>query len=678
MVRVPPPEPPPPENPMLGEALAAVAQGTTAIMELLQSQAGQRGDRQQQHTTLQQFLAISPPRFAEARDPLEADDWLAEIKKHFKANAVREEDYVTFASFQLQGAAGSWYSTYKDNKGDTKITWDDFVKDFRAAHIPSGLIERKREEFLALRQSHRTVQEYNLAFVRLARYATKEVSTEAKRIARFRGGLATDIKYALTLSNPALFSEFVDQAIRQESAEAERSADKRKLREFSSAVMVHKKAKSWVPDPQPQRQQFQQRGAVVRTFARPTVPVQQGPLSTPPFARPPAPQGQPRPEIICFKCRKPGHKSPQCTDPRFARQPPPPPRSTPSNAMVRSQSRAARVNNVTLADAQQSSEIVLGRLLVCSVPTTVLFYSGASHSFISQSFASRVDLPHDQLPSKLSVVTPGSKFTSSWTVPDLEISIQGAIFSASLVVLPRSDIDVILGMDWLFKYKAKIDCPSKTVLLTHDSGAEIWYTCGSTVGPAQLYALNAGVAPLIEEVRVVREFPDVFPEELPGIPPVRAIEFVIELEPGTQPISRHPYKMCPEELIELKKQLVQLEKDGFIRASTSPWGAPCLFVKKKAGTSRLVQDNRGINKKTIKNKYPLPCINDLFEQLNGAKVFSKLDLRMGYHQICVREEDIPKTAFTTRYGLYEFTVMTFGFPNAPPTFMRSMNYLFQE
>src|SRR4051812_27477466 len=136
--------------------------------------------------------------------------------------------------------------------------------------------------------------------------------------------------------------------------------------------------------------------------------------------------------------------------------------------------------------------------------------------------------------------------------------------------------------------------------------------------------------------------------------------------------------MCPEELIELKKQLTQLEKDGFIRASTSPCGAPALFVRKKDGTSRLVQDYRGINKKTIKNKYPLTHINDLFEQLNGAKVFSKLDLRMGYHQIRVREEDIPMTAFSTRYVLYEFTVMTFGFSNAPPTFMRAMNFLFVD
>src|SRR3954470_23880682 len=169
-------------------------------MALLQDQNAQRNERPH-HTTLQQFLAINPPRFSEARDPLEAYDWLTEIKKHFNANIVRPVDYITFTSFQLQGAAGSWYSTYKDNKGDAVITWDEFVRDFRAAHIPSGLIKRKREEFLALRQGDRSVQEYNLAFVRLARYAPEEVAKETKRIARFRGGFATDIKYALTQSS---------------------------------------------------------------------------------------------------------------------------------------------------------------------------------------------------------------------------------------------------------------------------------------------------------------------------------------------------------------------------------------------------------------------------------------------------------------------------------------------
>src|SRR4051812_4364432 len=200
--------------------------------------------------------------------------------------------------------------------------------------------------------------------------------------------------------------------------------------------MVHKKGKSWAPEPQPQRQQFHPRGAVVRTFARPPVPVQHRPLSTPPFARPPAPQGQPRPEIICFKCRKPGHKSPMCIDPRFARLPPPPPRSTPSNAMVRAQPRAARVNNVTLADAQQSLEIVLGRLLVCSVPATVLFNFGAYHSFFSKSFARSHELQSEMLDTPLAISSPGSKMSSAVRVPDVQIQIQGLPFSAYLVFLP--------------------------------------------------------------------------------------------------------------------------------------------------------------------------------------------------------------------------------------------------
>src|SRR3954467_14200138 len=176
----------------------------------------------------------------------------------------------------------------------------------------------------------------------------------------------------------------------------------------------------------------------------------------------------------------------------------------------------------------------------------------------------------------MAISSPGSKMSLVVKVPDVQIQIQGLPFSASLILLPRSDIDVILGMDSLVQHKANIDFPSRSVRLTHDSGAEIWYTCGSRAGAAQLYALNAGVAPLLEEVKVVCEFPDVFPEELPGIPPVRAIEFVIELEPGTQPISRHPYKICPKELIELKKQLTELEIASFIHASTSPYGAQVL------------------------------------------------------------------------------------------------------
>ncbi|KAA0051866.1 ty3-gypsy retrotransposon protein [Cucumis melo var. makuwa] len=177
---------------------------------------------------------------------------------------------------------------------------------------------------------------------------------------------------------------------------------------------------------------------------------------------------------------------------------------------------------------------------------------------------------------------------------------------------------------------------------------------------------------------VVREYPDVFPDELPGLPPSREIDFAIELEPGTAPISRAPYRMAPAELKELKVQLQKLLDKSVIRPSVSPWGAPVLFVKKNDGSMRLCIDYRELNKVTVKNRYPLPRIDDLFDQLQGATVFSKIGLRSGYHQLRIRDSDIPKTAFCSRYGHYEFIVMSFGLTNARAVFMDLMNRLFKN
>jgi hypothetical protein len=180
----------------------------------------------------------------------------------------------------------------------------------------------------------------------------------------------------------------------------------------------------------------------------------------------------------------------------------------------------------------------------------------------------------------------------------------------------------------------------------------------------------------VERIPMVCDYPDVFPDKLSGMPPDRDIEFAIELQPGTAPISKRPYRMPLTELAELKKQLKELLDKGFIRPSTSPWGCPALFVKKKDESLRMCVDYRPLNAVTIKNKYPLPRIDVLFDQLVGAKVFSKIDLRLGYHQIKIHASDIPKTAFSTRYGLYEFLVMSFGLTNAPAYFMYLMNSIF--
>ena len=182
---------------------------------------------------------------------------------------------------------------------------------------------------------------------------------------------------------------------------------------------------------------------------------------------------------------------------------------------------------------------------------------------------------------------------------------------------------------------------------------------------------------LMDEILVVREFHDVFRDDIVGLPPDREVEFTIDLIPGTEPISIHPYRMAPAELRELKAQLEELLSKGFIRLSISPWGDLVLFVKKKYESFRLCIDYRQLNRVTIRNQYPLPRIDELFNQVQGSRVYSKIDLRSGYHQLRVWESDVPKTAFRTRYEHYEFLMMPFGLTNAPTSFIDLMNQVFQ-
>jgi hypothetical protein len=178
----------------------------------------------------------------------------------------------------------------------------------------------------------------------------------------------------------------------------------------------------------------------------------------------------------------------------------------------------------------------------------------------------------------------------------------------------------------------------------------------------------------LEDIHVVREFLDVFPDDLTGVPPKRAIEFKIKLQPGTAPIAKAPYKMSPVELKELKIQLQGLLYKGYIHPGTSPWGCSALDVEKDKAS--LCLDYRSLNVVTIKNKYALPRINILFDQLVGSQVFSKINLRSGYHQIMIHAKDIPKIAFTTRYGLFEYLVKSFGLTSVPAHFMYLMNSVF--
>ncbi|KAL4021646.1 hypothetical protein IC575_020452 [Cucumis melo] len=334
-------------------------------------------------------------------------------------------------------------------------------------------------------------------------------------------------------------------------------------------------------------------------------------------------------------------------------------------------------------EAERAGTVVTGTLPVLGHYALVLFDSGSSHSFISSTFMLHACLEVEPLHHILTVSTPSGKcMLSKEKVKACQIEIANHVIEVTLLVLDMLDFDVILGMDWLVANHASIDCSRKEVAFNPPSVVSFKFKGeGSRSLPQVISAmranklLNQGTWSILASVvdtrevdvslssePVVRDYPDVFPEELLGLPPHRET----------------PYRMALVELKELKVQLQELLDKGFIRPSVSPWGAPVLFVKKKDGSMRLCIDYRELNKVTVKNRYPLPRIDDLFDQLQGATVFSKIDLRSGYHQLRIKDGDVPKTAFRSRYGHYEFIVMSFGLTNAPAVFMDLMNRVFRE
>ncbi|GJS55762.1 putative reverse transcriptase domain-containing protein [Tanacetum coccineum] len=329
---------------------------------------------------------------------------------------------------------------------------------------------------------------------------------------------------------------------------------------------------------------------------------------------------------------------------------------------------------VVVENPQQNPNMVTGTFLLNDHYACILFDSGAEKSFVSFAFTPFIDIAPTALNTSYELELADGKVVSTNTIlRGCTLVLLNNVFKIDLLPTRLGSFDVIVGMDWLSYHRAVIDCYKKIVRIPLPND-EILEVQGERPekDPGSLACIKADEKKF-DDIRVVRDFPEVFPDDLSGLPPVREIEFRIDLIPGASPVVKSPYRLAPSEMLELSNQLKELQEKGFIRPSHSPWGAPVLFVKKKDGAMRMCIDYRELNKLTIKNRYPLPRIDDLFDQLQGACCFSKIDLRSGYHQLRVREEDIPKTAFRTRYGHFEFTVMPFGLTNAPAIFMDLMN-----
>jgi hypothetical protein len=326
-----------------------------------------------------------------------------------------------------------------------------------------------------------------------------------------------------------------------------------------------------------------------------------------------------------------------------------------------------------VATTPDGEQVMMGTFLVANHPALILFDSGASHTFIIKKFVEQHCIPYYESREGFRIYLPRGQLFTKEVAFQVPVILAGRDFPTNMIVLKVQDIYVILGMNWLAQHKVTLNTDQRTIRLSHNQEEILLSIPIPAKTTGRLYD---AIIPEIKDISVVCEFPDAFPEDLPGLPPERDVEFVIELKPGTAPISRRSYRMPLNELAELKIQLQDLLEKGFIRPSSSPWGCPAIFVKKKDQTLRMCVDYRPLNEVTIKNKYPLPRIDILFDQLTGARVFSKIDLRSGYHQILIRPEDITKTAFTTRYGLFEYLVMSFGLTNAPAHFTYVMNSAF--
>jgi hypothetical protein len=336
--------------------------------------------------------------------------------------------------------------------------------------------------------------------------------------------------------------------------------------------------------------------------------------------------------------------------------------------------RMGHMNYTIVEEIPTGEELLASTFFLNERPIVILFDSGASHDFMSFTYANKAKLSLVALGAPYMISTPGCRVDADQVVQKIPLELSERIFSTNLIILSGQGIDVILGMSWMKAHRAVLDIASRLVHLNSPMyGKVILHLPAISHIKASLHNV---VELKLEDIHVIWEYPGIFSDELPGMPPERAIELKIELQPGTAPVANAPYKMPPIEMKELKVQLQGLLEKGYICPSTSPWGCSTLFIETKDKELHLCVDYRPLNAIIIKNKYLLPCIDILFDQLAGAQVFSKIDLRSGYHQIKIHTEDIPKTAFTTWYGLYEYLVMSFGLTNAPAHFKYLMNSVF--
>ncbi|GJS45943.1 putative reverse transcriptase domain-containing protein, partial [Tanacetum coccineum] len=618
------------------------------------------------------FMKCQPLNFKGTEGVVGLSQWLKKMESVFYISSCAIENQVKFATCTLLGVALTWWNGHVRTLGHDAayaMTWGTFKKKLTDKYCPNGEIKKLEIEL------------WNL------------------KIDKYIGGLPNNIHRNVMSARPKtldfaieLANDLMDQKLR---TYAERQNENKRKADDSSRnnhqQQPHKKqnvARAYTAGPGEKKVytgdlplctkcnyhhtgQCAPKCGKCKRYGHATTDCRVNTNNTNNNNNKNQKAG------ACYECGNTGHMKRNC--PKLKNR-------GNGNRNGPTQGRAYALGG---RDASPDPNVITGTFLLNDRYAKILFDTGADRSFVSNTFSTLIDITPTTLENHYDVELADGKIIGVNTIiRGCTLNFMNHPFNIDLMPVPLGSFDVIIGMDWLTKYHGVIICDEKIVrvpfgremLIFQGNGnnqrgesrlniisctkAQEYLSKGCDVFLAHVTmkeAKDKSEGKRLEDVPIVRDFP----EDLPGIPPARQVEFQIDLVPGVAPVARAPYRLAPSEMKELAEQLQELSDKGFIRPSSSPWGAPVLFVKKKDRSFRMCIDYRKLNKLTVKNRYPLPRIDDLFDQLHGSSVYSKIDLRSGYHQLRVREEDIPKTAFRTRYGHYEFQVMPFGLTNAP-------------
>nr|GFA15334.1 putative reverse transcriptase domain-containing protein [Tanacetum cinerariifolium] len=617
--------------------------------------------------TYPDFLKCQPLNFKGTEGVVGLTQWFEKMESVFNISNYTTACQVKYAACTLQGVALTWWNSHVKIvtlEVTQALPWKTLKKMMTDKYHPRGKIKKLKTEMWELKTKGTYVIGYSHHFQELALMCDRMFPEESDRVEKYIGGLPDTIHDSVKAARPKTMQEAIKFATEL--------LDKR-IRD-----VVEKKWKfegtSGNNQNQPQQNKRQNTGRAYAAGNSDRNIYTGDCRSRPVNANNNNTNNNNRNNNNntnnnnrnnnnnnqkgngCYECEDQGHFKRNC------------PKLKNNNRGNQGGNDNAQARMYVVGNARANPDnVVAGMFLPNNHYAYILLDTGADRSFVSTTFSSQIDIAPIALDHHYNVeIADGRIIGLNTIMRDCTLNFLNHPFNIDLLPVELGSFDVIIGMDWLSRYNDVIDCTEKLVCLPfgneiltiHEEGsnernesrlniiscskAQEYMSKGCHVFLANITSTkdeDKSNGKRLEGVPVVREFPEVFPKDLPGIPPTRQVEFLIDLVPDAAPVARAPYRLAPSEMKELADQLQELTDKGFIRPSSSPWGAPVLFVKKK----------------------------------DGSSVYCKIDLRSGYHQLRVREEDIQKTTFKTRYGHYEFQVMPFGLTNAPTVFMDLMN-----